>query len=181
MPNNQELRLQQTQMLSNQYFRSARAIPSPKQEHHNNTSARSLPSRAQNRGFCAFLGFETLVFRLFEHKIGVFVRFCPPKPSFSGLSSTKSGFLCAFASKYFPIMVFMGSLPAASSRWLSASAPPVSSPQRPGQQHFPDGALPRLRLSQGAPPRRPGQQQTSSGGEKYSGLASNLAHLGRIC
>ena len=27
----------------------------------------------------------------------------------------------------------------------------------------------------------PGQQQTSSGGEKYSGLASNLAHLGRIC
>ena len=32
-----------------------------------------------------------------------------------------------------------------------------------------------------APLRRPGQQQTSSGGEKYSGLASNLAHLGRIC
>ena len=30
-------------------------------------------------------------------------------------------------------------------------------------------------------PRRPGQQQTSSVGEKYSGLASNLAHLGRIC
>ena len=27
----------------------------------------------------------------------------------------------------------------------------------------------------------PCQQQTSSGGEKYSGLASNLAHLGRIC
>ena len=95
--------------------------------------------------------------------------------------STKSRFLCAFASKFFPIMVFMSSLPTASSRWLSASAPPVSSPQRPGQQHFPDGALPRLRLSQGAPPRRPGQQQTSSDGEKYSGLASNLAHLGRIC
>ena len=32
-----------------------------------------------------------------------------------------------------------------------------------------------------APPQRPGQQQTSSGGEEYSGLASNLAHLGRIC
>ena len=32
-----------------------------------------------------------------------------------------------------------------------------------------------------APPRRPGQQQTSSGREEYSGLASNLAHLGRIC
>ena len=29
--------------------------------------------------------------------------------------------------------------------------------------------------------RRPGQQQTSSAGEKYSGSASNLAHLGRIC
>ena len=29
--------------------------------------------RAQNRGFCALLGFGTLVFGLFEHKIGVFV------------------------------------------------------------------------------------------------------------
>ena len=29
--------------------------------------------RAQNRGFCAFLGSRTLVFRLFEHKIGIFV------------------------------------------------------------------------------------------------------------
>ena len=27
----------------------------------------------------------------------------------------------------------------------------------------------------------PCRQQTSSGGEKYSGLASNLAHLGRVC
>ena len=35
----------------------------------------SPSSRAQNRHFCAFL---------------------PPKPSFSGISSTKSGFLCAF-------------------------------------------------------------------------------------
>ena len=34
-----------------------------------------------------------------------------------GFSSTKSGFLCAFASKFFPIMFFMGSLSAASSRW----------------------------------------------------------------
>ena len=41
----------------------------------------------------------------------------------------------------------------------------------PGQQHLPDRS----------PPRRPGQQQTSSDGEEYSGLASNLAHLGRIC
>ena len=51
--------------------------------------------RAQNRGFCAFLGFGTLVFGLFEHKIEVFVRFCPPEPPFSGLSSTKSAFLCS--------------------------------------------------------------------------------------
>ena len=29
--------------------------------------------------------------------------------------------------------------------------------------------------------QRPLPQQTSFGGEKYSGLASNLAHLGRIC
>ena len=31
-----------------------------------------------------------------EHKIGFFVRFYPSKPSFSGISSTKSAFLCAF-------------------------------------------------------------------------------------
>ena len=31
-----------------------------------------------------------------EHKIGVFVRFCPSEPSISGFSSTKSRFLCAF-------------------------------------------------------------------------------------
>ena len=53
-------------------------------------------SRAQNRGFCALLAFETLIFRLPEHKIDIFVRFYPPKPPFSGVSSTKSGFLCFF-------------------------------------------------------------------------------------
>ena len=53
--------------------------------------------RAQNRGFCAFLAFGTLVFRLFEHKIEVFVRFWGLEPLFSGFSSTKSRFLCAFA------------------------------------------------------------------------------------
>ena len=51
--------------------------------------------------------------------------------------------------------------PAASSRWLFATVPPSSSPwhsrpavplQRPCQQHLPDGA----------PPRRLGQQETSS-------------------
>ena len=51
--------------------------------------------RAQNRGFCAFWGSGTLVFGLFEHKIEVFVLFCPLEPSFSGISSTKSGFLCS--------------------------------------------------------------------------------------
>ena len=36
-------------------------------------------------------------------------------------------------------------------------------------------------VSKFLPDGTPCQQQTSSGGEKYSGLASNLAHLGRIC
>ena len=53
--------------------------------------------RAQNRGFCALLAFGTHVFGRFEHKIEVFVRFYPSKPLFSGVSSTKSGFLCAFS------------------------------------------------------------------------------------
>ena len=57
----------------------------------------SLSSRAQNRHFCAFLGYGTPDFWLFEHKIGVFVLFWPSEPPFSGLSSTKSRFLCAFA------------------------------------------------------------------------------------
>ena len=58
----------------------------------------ALPSsRAQNRGFCAFLGFGTLIFGHFEHKIGVFVLFWASGPPFSGFSSTKSRFLCAFA------------------------------------------------------------------------------------
>ena len=52
--------------------------------------------RAQNRHFCAFFGFATPVFGLFEHKIRVFVRFLPSEPPFLGVSSTKSGFLCAF-------------------------------------------------------------------------------------
>ena len=33
---------------------------------------------------------------VFEHKIGIFVRFCHLKPPFSGFPSTKSRFLCAF-------------------------------------------------------------------------------------
>ena len=58
--------------------------------------AKFLSSRAQNRGFCAFLAFGTAVFGRFEHKIEVFVRFWPLEPSFSGISSTKSRFLCFF-------------------------------------------------------------------------------------
>ena len=56
--------------------------------------------RAQNRGFCAFLGSETLIFGRFEHKIGVFVLFWASGPPFSGLLSTKSGFLCACFRKH---------------------------------------------------------------------------------
>ena len=52
--------------------------------------------RAQNQVFCALLTSETAVFGLFEHKIGIFVRFWGPEPLFSDISSTKSAFLCAF-------------------------------------------------------------------------------------
>ena len=58
--------------------------------------------RAQNRGFCAFLAFATLVFGYLEHKIEVFVRFWGLEPLFSGFSSTKSGFLCALPVAYLP-------------------------------------------------------------------------------
>ena len=52
--------------------------------------------RAQNRGFCAFWGSGAPVFGCFEHKIEVFVLFGDLEPSFSSISSTKSGFLCFF-------------------------------------------------------------------------------------
>ena len=51
--------------------------------------------RAQNRGFCALLPSRTPIFGHFEHKIEVFVRFFPTDPPFTGIPSTKSGFLCA--------------------------------------------------------------------------------------
>ena len=53
------------------------------------------PFQAQNRDFCALLPFKTHIFGLFEHKIGVCVRFWGLEPSFSGVSSTKSAFLCS--------------------------------------------------------------------------------------
>ena len=75
----------------------------------------------------------------------------------------------------------------AASRWRSATAPrPATPPQRcPDQQHLrhcapassTSATVPRPAAP---PPLRPGQQQTSPGGEKYSGLASNLAQLGGI-
>ena len=60
-------------------------------------SPRFRAFRAQNRGFCAFLASGTPIFGRFEHKNGIFVRFCPSEPAFSGFSSTKSAFLCSFA------------------------------------------------------------------------------------
>ena len=59
------------------------------------SQCQSQSSRAQNRDFCALLPARTLDFRRFEHKIGVFVRFLLSEPLFSGISSTKSRFLCA--------------------------------------------------------------------------------------
>ena len=57
-----------------------------------------------------------------------------------------------------------------------------SSPRRPDQQYLCHcGALGEQHLPDVSSLQRPCQQQTSSGGEEYSGLASNLAHLGRIC
>ena len=51
--------------------------------------------RAQNRYFCALLPSKTLIFGHFEHKIEVFVLFCPPKPPLSVIPSTKLAFLCS--------------------------------------------------------------------------------------
>ena len=62
----------------------------------------SPSSRAQKLHFCAFLASRTPIFRPFKHKIGVFVLFWPSRPSFSGFSSTKSRFLCAFAGGWSP-------------------------------------------------------------------------------
>ena len=52
--------------------------------------------RAQKRHFCVRNGDISLVLAPAEHRIGIFVRFLPSKPSISGFSSTKSWFLCAF-------------------------------------------------------------------------------------
>ena len=67
--------------------------------------------RAQNRGFCALFGFGTPVFGHFEHKIEVFVLFLASEPPFSGISSTKSRFLCSmtWSFEYWePFLPFQG-------------------------------------------------------------------------
>ena len=81
--------------------------------------------------------------------------------------------------------------PATSSRWLFAAAPLPASASRclfsmvPTATRCPllvcSGALGEQHLPDGSSLQHPCQQQTSFGGEEYSGLASNLAHLGRIC
>ena len=55
---------------------------------------RSPSSRAQNRGFCALLGSGTLIFRVFEHKIGVFVSEWAIFPRFWVVLTQNRGF-CA--------------------------------------------------------------------------------------
>ena len=84
-------------------------------------------SRAQNRGFCALLGSGSPVFGLFEHKIEVFVRFRPPEPSFLGISSTKSGFLCSFTK----LDVGLGDFPAESGVVATAAVATIVAPAQP--------------------------------------------------
>ena len=83
-----------------------------------------------------------------------------------------------------PLCSHSSTAPPLSSR--SATAPrPATPPQRPCQQLRRSAPASNSSATASPPatalPRRPRQQQTSSVGEKYSGLASNLAHLGRIC
>ena len=97
--------------------------------------------------------------------------------SSSGIPSTKVAFLCAFTLQNPHFLAFraqnrgfcvrMGDFSEILGRFDTKSAFLCAF----ASKFLPDGA----------PPRRPGQQQTSFGGENYSGLASNLAHLGRIC
>ena len=54
----------------------------------------SQSPRAQNRGFCALLGSETLVSGHFEHKIEVFVLFCLRDPHFRAFRAQNRHF-CA--------------------------------------------------------------------------------------
>ena len=87
-----------------------------------------------------------------------------PLYSIQGLQRSGNFSAQTSASLHPPASLRLRVLPF-TRRWSSTVCKTSSAPQ------------PATSLS----PRRPGQQQTSSGGEKHSGLASNLAHLGRIC
>ena len=109
------------------------------------------------------------LFPLPEHKIGIFVRFYPSEPPFSGISSTKSGFLCVFALRSPRFRAsraqnrgFCALLPVSFSRLCFLWAP--------CQQHLPDGYPPQrpgLLLPDGYPPQR---RQSL----RLSALASNI-------
>ena len=70
------------------------------QEGHLYDSRCHLPifPSTKSRFLCAF-ALQNPHFRTFEHKIAVFVRFCLSEPPFSGVSSTKSRFLCSESGK----------------------------------------------------------------------------------
>ena len=92
--------------------------------------------------------------------------------------------LCSHSSTAPPLSSRSATAPPLCSR--SATEPrPATPPQRPCQQQLchgvPASNSATAPLPATALPQRPRQQQTSSVGEEYSGLASNLAHLGRIC
>ena len=76
------------------------------------------------------------------------------------------------AINIFPMALCYGALASSIS---AATAPPASNSFPMALSHGVQAGRPA------ALPRLPCQQQTSFGGEEYSGLASNLAHLGRIC
>ena len=78
-------------------FRSPSSVFCSVSEHLPPSQAAAISSRVGNSSAqtVGAQAFRTLDFRLFEHKIAIFVRFLPSEPSFSGISSTKSGFLCS--------------------------------------------------------------------------------------
>ena len=111
------------------------------------------------------------LFPLPEHKIGIFVLFGPSEPLFSGVSSSKSGFLCAFTLRNHRFQAsraqnrgFCALLPVSFSRLCFLCAP--------CQQHLPDGYPPQrpgLLLPDGYPPQR---RQSL----RHSAPASNKPH-----
>ena len=104
----------------------------------------------------------------------------PPAGSISAAAAPLTGSVFPMALCHSAAILFAMALPASSifPMALRCSAP-ASSPlcrRSPACNSFATAPLPAT-----ASPQRPCRQQTSSGGEEYSGLASNLAHLGRIC